>query len=184
MNHTMILISGQPGAGKSTFAGWLAQKLCLPVVSYDRLLRKIREISPEAAQGGELPYEIFLFEMEEHMGTAFIADYIFSVKQEAWLTELAARHGCPTVNVHFACSPETAYARYTQRNAQQPGPRTRPDIPFQRYLEATAQNRDFLWGDDVVHVDTEDFGRVSYEAVWRELAPLLGMAPELGSTDQ
>lgn len=62
MDNTMILISGQPGAGKSMFAGWLAEKLCLPVVSYDRLLRKIREISPDAAQGGELPYELFLFE--------------------------------------------------------------------------------------------------------------------------
>lgn len=180
MDNTMILISGQPGAGKSMFAGWVAEKLCLPVVSYNRLLCQIREISPDAAQGGELPYELFLFELEEHMGTAFIADYIFSVKQEAWLTELAARHNYPTVNVHFECSPKTAYARYIQRNAQEPGQRTRPEVPFDRYLEATAQNRDFLWGGYVLHIDAEDFSRVSYETVLRELVPLL----RTGSTDQ
>ncbi len=50
----MIMVSGMCGAGKSTFAKWLGERLKLPVVNYDRLLRRVKELSPEAAKGGEL----------------------------------------------------------------------------------------------------------------------------------
>lgn len=178
MDNMMILVSGMPGAGKSTFARWLSEKLRLPVVSYDRLLRKVQETIPDVPEGKELAFELFLFEMEEHAGTAFIAEYLFSVKQEEWFRRLAESRGCTVVNIHFDCSPETAYARYTSRNAQETGVRFRPDVPFEVYTQVTAQNRDFLWGDHLIRVDAEDFSKVSYEGIWRELAPILGLETE------
>lgn len=178
MDNIMILVSGVPGVGKSTFAGWLAGRIKLPVVRYDRLVRKVRELAPDAANGGDLAYELFLFELEEHMDAAFITDYIFSVKQEGWLEQTAKAHGCKVINVHFDCSPETAYARYTQRNARETGVKIRPDVTLEAYTQVTAQNRDFLWGDHLIRVDAEDFSRVSYEGIWRELAPLLGLETE------
>lgn len=172
MKSAVILVSGMCGTGKSTFANWLGERLGVPVVRYDRLVRKIKELCPE---NGGLAYELFLFELEEHMGSVFIADYIFSTKQEAWLQKLAGTHGCRTVNVHFDCSPRTAYDRYTRRNAAEAGPRTRPDVPFARFEEASRQNREFLFGDALIPVDSEDFGRVSYqevlEAVQKALYP-------------
>lgn len=171
MAGTMIMVSGMPGAGKSTFARWLSEQLGVPVVNYDRLLRKVQAVSPETEKG--LAYALFLFELEEHMGSLFIADYIFSVKQEAWLEELTKRHGCRTVNVHFDCSPQTAWARYTARNAQEEGVRTRPGLPFGPFEEATRQNRSFLFGDGLIRVDTEDFEQVSYEKILGELREVL-----------
>lgn len=172
MAGTMIMVSGMCGAGKSTFAQWLGERLQAPVVHYDRLLRKVKELSPEAAKGGELAYQLFLFELEEHMGTVFIADYIFSTKQEGWLRDLTEQHNCGTINVHFDCAPKTAYARYTRRNQEDPAP-TRPDVPFQRFEEATRQNREFRFGDVLIPVDSEDFGQVSYKAVLRKVEAAL-----------
>ena len=40
-DKTLILISGMPATGKSTFAGWLAKRLRAPLVSYDRLLDQV-----------------------------------------------------------------------------------------------------------------------------------------------
>lgn len=172
MAGTMILVSGMCGTGKSTLARWLGERLALPVVNYDRLLRRVKELSPEAAKGGELAYQLFLFELEEHMGCSFIADYIFSTKQEDWLRELTEKHGCRTVNVHLDCEPATAYARYTRRNREDPAP-TRPEVSFELFQEATRQNREFLWGGALIPVDTEDFERVSYEAVLEKINGLL-----------
>ena len=168
----MIMVSGMCGAGKSTFAKWLGGRLKLPVVNYDRLLRRVKELSPEAAKGGELAYQLFLFELEEHMGCDFIADYIFSVKQVDWLKELTRTHGCKTVNVHFDCEPRTAYERYTRRNSEDPAP-TRPDVPFELFCEATRQNREFLFGDALIPVDSEDFERVSYEEIFEKVRAAL-----------
>ncbi len=168
----MIMVSGMCGTGKSTFAKWLGERLRLPVVNYDRLLRRVKELSPEAAKGGELAYRLFLFQLEEHMGCDFIADYIFSVKQEDWLKELTEAHGCKTVNIHFDCEPRTAYGRYARRNSEDPAP-TRPDVPFEIFEEATRQNRDFRFGDALIPVDSEDFGRVSYEEILEQVRAVL-----------
>ncbi|WP_322169312.1 AAA family ATPase [Acutalibacter caecimuris] len=54
MAGTMIMVSGMPGAGKSTLAWWLSEQLGVPVVNYDRLLRKVQAVSPETGKG--LPY--------------------------------------------------------------------------------------------------------------------------------
>lgn len=174
MSGAMILVSGMCGTGKSTFARWLGEKLGAPVVRYDRLVRKVKELAPEeAAKGSGLAYGLFLFELEEHMGTVFIADYIFSTKQEAWLGELVEKYRCPTINVHFDCSPQTAHARYTRRNAREPGVQIRPDVPFARFEEASRQNREFRFGDVLIPADSEDFGRVSYQALYEAVMAAL-----------
>lgn len=74
MPGTTILISGMPATGKSTFARWLGDRLCVPVLSYDRILRMLR--SAGETRCGDLGYRFFLYELEEHRGTTFIADYI------------------------------------------------------------------------------------------------------------
>lgn len=174
MNSAMILVSGMCGTGKSTFATWLGEQLGAPVLRYDRLVRKLKELAPEeAAKGSGLAYGLFLFELEEHMGTVFIADYIFSTKQEAWLGELVEKTDCPTINVHFDCSPQTAYARYTRRNAQEPGVQIRPDVPFERFEEASRQNREFRFGSSLIPVDSEDFSKVSYEELLKAVQAAL-----------
>ncbi|MDE6837597.1 MAG: hypothetical protein K2P33_04295 [Acutalibacter sp.] len=172
MAGAMILVSGMCGTGKSAFAQWLGERLELPAVHYHRLLRRVKELDPQAAKGGELAYQLFLFELEEHMGCAFIADYIFSARQEDWLRELTEAHGCKTVNIHFDCEPSTACARYTRRNQEDAAP-TRPEVSFDLFQQAVRQSRAFLWGGELIPVNTEDFGQVSYPEILEKVERVL-----------
>ena len=68
MKNTMILISGMPATGKSSFADWLSKKLRVPLVSYDRILTKLSEMNSGSLKEHPSfpmnPYEFFLFAME------------------------------------------------------------------------------------------------------------------------
>ena len=43
MENIMILVTGMPGTGKTTFAAWLSSKLHVPLVSYDNIAKKTME---------------------------------------------------------------------------------------------------------------------------------------------
>lgn len=180
MKNTMILVSGMPAAGKTTFADWLSQKLRAPLVSYDRIAAKLMEIKEKASDSSKdhpgfeaVPYEFFLFEMEENMRSSalFIAEYIFSDKMVAWLERITEKYGYQVINIHMNTDPETAYRRYIERNTQNAeAGKIRPSISLEKFCDATKQNRSFLYGTHLVEVDTEDFARISYEDIYKTVA--------------
>ncbi len=181
-DKTLILISGMPATGKSTFAGWLAKRLRAPLVSYDRLLDQVCRIidasgaDPTAALAMRaMPYELFLFELEEHLATCglTVAEYIFSTKMTGLLEELTEQYGVKALNIHFDCDPQTAYRRYTQRNALLPGTKTRPDVSWEDFLKGTEQNRAFRFGTRVLEVAGEDLEAVSYQEILAKLEACL-----------
>lgn len=178
----LVMISGMPATGKSTFAGWLAGQLGAPLVSYDRLLDKVAQIIEESGANPTaaltmraMPYELFLFELEEHMATCglAVAEYIFSTKMTGLLEELTEKYRVETLNIHFDCDPRTAYKRYTQRSAGLPGSKTRPEVSWEDFLKAVGQNRDFRFGTLVREVDAEDLEAVSYPEILDELRAYL-----------
>lgn len=172
MKNTMILISGMPATGKSTFADWLSKRLRVPLVSYDRILTKLSEMNSgslkEHPSFPMIPYEFFLFTMEENMRSSalFIADYIFSNKMVEVLDKLTEKYGYQVLNIHMNSAPETAYRRFTERNARDAeSGKIRPAVSFEDFCEATKQNRDFLYGAHLLEVNTEDFSQLSYESI-------------------
>lgn len=176
MKNTMILISGMPAAGKSTFAEWLSQKLRIPLVSYDHILAKLTELTAKGPGSWRddpglqlIPYEFFFFTMEENMRSSslFIADYIFSDKITGLLDRLAEKYGYRSVNIHMNAAPETAYRRFIQRNTQdKESEKIRPAVSLEDFCSATEQNRNFLYGDYLIEVDTEDFSQLSYDSIY------------------
>jgi hypothetical protein len=46
-------------------------------------------------------------------------------------------------------------------------------VPFELFCEATRQNREFLFGDALIPVDSEDFERVSYEEIFEKVRAAL-----------
>lgn len=175
MENTVILISGMPATGKSTFGAWPSQKLRAPLVSYDHILAKLTEPAAEApdAKGHpafqRIPYEFFFFTLEETMRSSarFLADYIFSDQIAGLLDRLAEKYRYRVINIHLDAAPETAYQRFLQRNTQdRESKEIRPAVSPEDFRSATKQNRDFRYGDCLIEVDTEDFSRLSYDSVY------------------
>ena len=176
MKNTMILLSGMPATGKTTFAMWLSQKLRAPLVSYDHILAKLTQM--EGKDSGSLkdhpdfrriPYEFFLFEMEEMMRSSalFIAEYIFSSKMVELLEQLSGKYGYQVINIHMNAAAETAYRRFTERNIRDAeSKKMRPAVSLEDFCEATKQNQEFLYGTHLIEVDAEDLSQISYESIY------------------
>ncbi|MCL2088035.1 MAG: AAA family ATPase [Oscillospiraceae bacterium] len=174
----LILISGMPGTGKSTYAQYLSENLCLPLVSYDHIKSKEWDyLEQNDLNGvlkpsfGKLAYDFFWFFCDEIMATksSLIADYIFHPMNVNDLNALTKKHGYKAITVLFDCDVKVAYDRFTVRNKDRhPGIAVR-DISYEDFEKDTKANRDFRYGDKIIHVKTNDFESVSYEDITREI---------------
>lgn len=179
MKKRMILISGMPAAGKTTFALWLSRQLHLPLICYDNIKKSISEISNRYGMDAEkelllkiFPYEMFLFYCEEMMKSSAeaVAEFLFSEQMEEKLGLWAETYGYEIINIHLDLEPKEAYRRFAERNRQQEKDEIRPhEISFQEFQEAVKQNRDFRYGHRLIEVDTTDFEKVSYEDILAQL---------------
>ena len=172
MNNTLILITGMPATGKSTFASWLSSELCVPLVSYDNIKRKTLEIADNHEKRDAfvaVPYEFLLFTVEEIMKSSspVIADYIFSDHMRDVLDMLTEKYAYKTISVHMDADIEPAYHRFTERsNSESAINGIRPsEISFERFAKGVKQNKDFRYGDNIIIVNTTDFHSVSYENI-------------------
>ena len=154
----LILVSGMPATGKTTFAEWLSSEMRVPLVCYDHIKAKLLESVKEA---GPISYELFLFICEEIMKSSspLIAEYLFSKQMEDTLDGLTAKYQYKTVTVHMDTPVETAYRRFSDRNSAGIRP---SDISFEKFAAFTKQNKDFRYGENFIYVDTADFSKLSY----------------------
>jgi shikimate kinase len=176
MKNILILITGMPATGKSTFASWLSSELCVPLVSYDNIKRKTIDLSDSHERCdvfAPIPYEIFLFMIEEIMKSSspVIADYIFSDHTKDALDMLTVKYGYTTSSVHMDTDIETAHSRFMERNnreAENNGLRPK-EITLEQFSAGVKQNREFRYGGDIVFVDTTDFKNISYENILAQI---------------
>jgi dephospho-CoA kinase len=174
MKNAIILVSGMPGTGKTSFADWLSATLTMPLICYDRICVKTIETAKKYYEDEEqrkllnvIPYEFFLFMCEELMKTSspLIAEYLFSVKMNELLDGLMKKYHYTTITVHMDASTETAYNRFINRKRQNPEDFRPSDITLEKFTEFTKQNKDFRYGDYFISVDTDDFSAVSYDDI-------------------
>jgi len=174
--NKMILVSGMPATGKTTFAKWLSQELCSPHVCYDNIVEKTLETGKRCCENeeqlrkyyGEFPYAFFLFNFEEIMKTSsfFIADFHFSDMMKQTLDELTNKYQYETVTVHFDCPAELAHRRWSERNKTNS---MRPNLSAEQFIEGTKNNKDFRYGNHFIYVDTTDFSKVLYNDIVKNI---------------
>ncbi len=181
MKKILILVSGMPATGKTTFAKWLSCEMCIPLVCYDHIKEKTRKIAKaecgNAQQDklfGRFPYEFFLFNIEEIMKSSslLIAEYFFSDLMKSVFDELVEKYQYETIMVHMDASAETVYHRFIERNKrnQRADGNIRPhEISFDQFSGLTKQNKDFRYGDRIICVDTNNFLDVSYEDIGMQI---------------
>ena len=180
MINTMILVSGMPATGKTTFAKWLSPEICAPLVSRGRVMEKYVELSganfdddEQRRTLGHIPSGFFWFFCEEIMESSspLIIEYIFTNKMKEDINSLIEKYKYQTVNVHFDTSIEVAHRRFHERSQSNPSEKiARPkEIPFERFEKGTNDIKNFRYGDRIIYVDTTDFSTVSYKDIVEQI---------------
>lgn len=180
MEKIMILVSGMAATGKTTIATKISKELRLPLVCYDNIATKTKEIMNKDCENTDLkhllsniPYELFWFNLEEILKTSssVIADYIFSEQCNDILSRFAEKYGYKIISVHCDAKYETAYERYIERSINtKDNTDIRPsNIDFERFSKVSKQNKEFHIGERRIYVDTNDFSKISFDELFESI---------------
>jgi predicted kinase len=139
----LVVMTGLPGAGKTTLARAVGAALPAPVLSVDSIERAIRR----AGVGGDQPVGLAAYAVAQALageelaaGHAVVADAV-NVAPEAraaW-EDLAATHGAPLVVIAVRCRDRAVHrARVESRAATEAG---MPAMTWERAQQLAAQQR-------------------------------------------
>jgi hypothetical protein len=148
-------VSGMAAAGKTKFAEWLSQEICIPLLSLDELWEKVKTTNIPFAQ-----YWIQCDDLMKH-SSPLIIEFGFWDEQKPFINELVEKYSYKTINVRFCASMEEAHRRFNFRRVHDMGG-SKPQIALEQYLKIVKQSKDFQFGNNIIHVDTTDFSKVSY----------------------
>jgi dephospho-CoA kinase len=179
MKKVIILVSGVPAAGKSTFAKWLSSKMQIPLVCFDNIIEKSYKIEALGCDDKEqrnelnmlLSREFFWFFCEEIMKSSsiLIVDYFFMNEMKEQIDNLLKKYQYQAVNIHFDALAEILYCRFNERNLNNTKDFRQKEIPFEKFVSLTQTSKEFRYGDYIINIDTTDFEKVSYENILTEV---------------
>ena len=162
MKNVLIIVSGMAAAGKTTYANWLSQETCIPLLSVDDLWEKYGDYHFAMSQ--------FWNQCEKLMkqSSPLIIEYGFGEEQKQIISEMVEKYIFKSINVHFSIPIEVAHHRFNDRRKYDMG-NTKPQITLEDYTEMAEQPMKFQFGDCVIRVDSTDFTRVSYESILMQI---------------
>jgi len=157
-----------PGAGKSTFADYLASQMNIPLVSYDKILSKEWDILKSHLP--DLAHQFFWFFGETVMKSKLplIMDYCFHPQSCAQLDIFTSQYGYKTITIHFDADIDIVYKRFIERNKNANQERhigLIEDVDYEKFSEFAKLNKYFSFGEYRIIVNTNDFSKVSYENI-------------------
>lgn len=166
-----VLISGAPGAGKSTVADALAAGLDLPVVHKDQLVHGSWRTRGQALDLGAAGVEPFYETMVlwASLGVSFVAEQTFfrGVSEPDVARRLEPR--CVLVNVH--CRSRDAVARFEHRMRDDPlcgEARLRKLLPLAERLQSELYEP-LAFGCPLIVVDTDDGCSPAVQSVVKQI---------------
>jgi predicted kinase len=116
-----VVVSGAPGAGKSTLAGPLARRLGLPLIGKDHIKETLHDHLPAGPDRaawskilGAASMEL-IWTLASHAPAA-VLESNFYPNSDYQRGKLAALHG-PLIEVYCRCPPALAAKRYAARHA-------------------------------------------------------------------
>ena len=197
----LILIAGLPATGKTSFAGYLSEKMKIPMCSKDLLKERLFDTvgfknRNEKVALGIGAMEIMYHVAETHLaiGQPIILENNFENASKPGLVKLIEKYQCKTITVRFHTDINVLINRFVIRdksperhrghviNTQYPEvkapqstlPESEPISPDQYYKTMTQRGMmEFSIGGKEIIVDTTDFRTVSYEKIYDEIMRIL-----------
>jgi len=181
MKKTLILVAGMPGAGKTSFADYLSDKLQFSLICKDTLKEiiwdRVRYDTNERDESlvyGKLAYDLsFQFcKMLMKISQPIIFESNFVKPADEILQVLVQKFGYKVINVLFSGDPEVIHKRFVERdktNERHPGLVSYVHHDFEVFNKAAQICSNFSYGDFIIDVDATDFSKLSYENLMREI---------------
>jgi predicted kinase len=149
----LIVVSGLPGAGKSSVAEGLSRKLSLPIFSIDPIEAAMWRGGIDKGATGTAAYEIVAALADEHLklGHSAIIDAVSPVEpsREMW-RKIATANNVPLVIIEVICSSEATHKQRIEKRVRNiPG---MEEISWERVKE---RKREFEpWQDKHLTLDS------------------------------
>jgi len=194
----IIILTGIPASGKTTFSKYLSKELCIPIISKDY----IKEIlfddigfqsRAEKVKLGVASMDIMYGMAEESMklGNHVILENNFENNSKPRLKELIEIYGYRVINIRFEGDISTVYDRFVRRDLSPErhlGHVTNDCYPpkehFNRVSTITLEDFEkmvisrgilgFDIGGDVIRVDTTDLNHVNYKEIIHKVREMIG----------
>jgi predicted kinase len=188
----LILVSGMPATGKTTFAAWLGERLGIPMASKDLIKEILFDTLGFKSREGKVALSdaavCLLYDFARshlRIGQPVILENNYAAADQPGLLALIEEYNCKTLSVHFTADYQTLFHRFLERD-RSPG-RHRGHVVNSEYPETggpalSLESRGvtvagfekamaekgiaaFSIGGDRIVVDTTDFSKVDYQAV-------------------
>jgi predicted kinase len=192
----IIILTGIPASGKTTFSGYLSKELGIPVISKDVIKEILYEdigfhSREEKVRLGVASMNIMYHMAEESMklGNPVILENNFENVSKPRLTKLIEQYGYQLINIRFEGDISIIYDRFVQRDQSDKRHLGHvindcypPEGPVSRVTKMTLEDYrnmiisrgilDFDIGGDVLSVNTTDLNKVNYQEVINEVKKL------------
>ncbi len=176
-NNYMLIITGAPATGKTTYGRKISQNLGIPFISKDKLKETIYDAITqntlleyeEKRRIGSISYSILFLIAEELMmvGNSFIIESNFGKESISTIEKLALKYEYNTLTIRFECDLEVLHKRFLAReNMQERHPGLRSNGIFDEqnaFKKAVNMSKEFKLDDKEIIIDTTDFNKVDLE---------------------
>jgi len=180
MLPTIIIVTGRPASGKSTFAKWLAQELKLPLVSkdeirevlFDRLGWKDRKWAQELGKAS-VDMMFYFAQAELEVGHSIIMDNSFYPPvSNPRFQGLKKEFNTESIQIICDADRETLFQRFkvhAESGHRHPGHGDK-EVLDELYLNLADNSSQILEiGGSVIEVDTTDFAQVNYQEILEQV---------------
>jgi len=169
LKNKMIIVSGMPATGKTRFAEWLSNEICVPLLSVDDVWEK--------SGAADIPFAKYWANCDDIMKTSasLIIEFGFNNEMQPMIAKMVKKYKYQAINVHFDTSFEIAHRRFNDRRRYDMGG-AKPQISLEQYIKIVEHDdaklkssKNFRFGECVIIVDTTDFSAVSYMDIAKQI---------------